>query len=66
VLGFHGAPCPQILLRNPWPCPGSAARTIEAQFRAKAKIAHPDLGGSDSAMAELIAAREEALKAYAA
>lgn len=34
---------------------------IEAAFRAKAKVAHPDHGGSDAAMLELLAAREAAL-----
>jgi len=36
---------------------------VEYAFRAKAKKAHPDAGGSDAAMAELNAARDDALKA---
>jgi hypothetical protein len=36
--------------------------TIEASFRALAKSAHPDMGGSDDAMAELNRARDEALR----
>lgn len=35
---------------------------IEDQFRSRARILHPDAGGSDTAMAELNVAREEALK----
>jgi len=36
---------------------------VEHAFRTRAKKAHPDAGGSDAAMAELNAARAEALKA---
>jgi DnaJ-class molecular chaperone len=46
--------------------PSASVQAIKAQFTVKAKTAHPDVGGSDAAMAELIAAREEALKASAA
>ena len=35
---------------------------IEARFRQLAKTRHPDAGGSDAAMAELIEARREALE----
>ena len=41
---------------------GSSAGEIEAAYRAKAKLAHPDAGGSTEAMAELNAARAAALK----
>jgi hypothetical protein len=34
---------------------------IEARFKELAKTRHPDAGGSDAAMAELIEARKEAL-----
>ena len=34
---------------------------IEAAFRRKARECHPDHGGSDEAMARLIAAREQLL-----
>lgn len=34
---------------------------VDRAFRARAKVCHPDLGGSDSAMAELNAARTAAL-----
>ena len=36
--------------------------SIENAYREKAKRAHPDVGGSDTAMAELNRARDEALK----
>lgn len=35
---------------------------IDAAYRAKARTAHPDTGGSDAAMARLNAARDEALR----
>lgn len=38
---------------------------IEALFRDAAKKAHPDLGGTDAMMAELNAARDEALREIA-
>ena len=36
---------------------------IEAAYRALAKVRHPDMGGSDAAMAELTAARDALLAA---
>lgn len=39
---------------------------VEAMFRVKARVAHPDAGGSDAAMAELNAAHEIALKSVVA
>jgi hypothetical protein len=44
-------------------CPPATAAAIEAQYRVKAKQAHPDAGGSDTAMARLNAARDAGLKA---
>lgn len=38
---------------------------IDAAYRSKAKSAHPDAGGSDAAMAELNAARADAIRAVA-
>ena len=38
--------------------PGASREDIEAMYRARAKLVHPDHGGSDEAMAELNAARE--------
>jgi hypothetical protein len=40
----------------------ATAAEIEAAYRALAKIRHPDAGGSQQAMAELNAARDEAMK----
>lgn len=42
---------------------GAGRDAIDAAFRSKAKTAHPDLGGSAAAMAEINAAREQALGA---
>jgi hypothetical protein len=38
------------------------ARTIDFQFKTYARLEHPDHGGSSQAMAELNAAREQALR----
>ncbi len=54
VLGFGADPLPLF--------PGVAARpAIDAAFREQLKRHHPDAGGSAAAMAEVNAAREEAL-----
>lgn len=42
--------------------PDASRDVIEANFKALAKVRHPDAGGSAEAMAELNAARKEALK----
>lgn len=51
--------------RDPWEVlglrPGASKDEIEVMFKAKAKVAHPDAGGSHDAMTELNAARERAL-----
>jgi hypothetical protein len=60
--GFTALPAPKSCWEILGLSPGATAQAIEAQFRAKAKTTHPDLGGSDAAMAELIAARNDALK----
>lgn len=60
--GFTALPPP----RSCWEIlelePGSNRLAIERAFRAKALKHHPDQGGSDKAMAELNAARDEALR----
>jgi len=60
--GFTALPSPS----SPWAIlgipPGSTADQINAAYRAKARAAHPDAGGSTSAMAELNQARDAALK----
>lgn len=62
--GFLALPAPSA---RDWPevlgVPRTAAPAdIEAAYRAKAKTAHPDTGGTKEAMAALNAAREAALK----
>lgn len=42
--------------------PGASREDIEAAYRMKAKVAHPDMGGSTEQMAALNRARDEALK----
>ncbi|TPN75543.1 J domain-containing protein [Mesorhizobium sp. B1-1-5] len=66
--GFQALPAPGA--RRHWrevlgiaPNVPVTATEIEYFFRLAAKKAHPDTGGSHTAMAELIAARDEALKA---
>lgn len=69
--GFKALPPPPgTPARRPWRevlgiRPGaetSSAEDIERFYRARAKIAHPDAGGSAEAFAELQRAREEALR----
>jgi hypothetical protein len=64
--GFTALPAPKSCWEILGLSPSASVQAIKAQFTVKAKTAHPDVGGSDAAMAELIAAREEALKASAA
>jgi DnaJ-class molecular chaperone len=42
--------------------PGTNPTGVEQAYRAKAVKLHPDRGGSDKAMAELNAARDQALQ----
>lgn len=60
--GFTALPAP----KSPWEVlglkPGSPKETIEAAYRAKAKTAHSDVGGTDAAMSALNVARDSALK----
>lgn len=63
--GLRALPAPTPA--RPWHevlgLPPTASRDeIERAYRAKAKAAHPDAGGSDAAMAEINAARRAALK----
>lgn len=64
--GFVSLPAP----KSPWTIlglrPGSSRDAIETAYRALAKTAHPDAGGSTAAMAELNAARDAALRETAA
>jgi hypothetical protein len=67
--GFAALPPPEAT--RPWfevlqVLPDAPAEVIEAAFRAMAKRLHPDAGGSEKAMAELNAARDQAIKERAA
>jgi hypothetical protein len=60
--GFTALPAPKR-----WPeilgvSPAATAAEIERAFKAKARQAHPDAGGSTARMAELNAARDQALR----
>lgn len=59
--GYQALPAPEQW----WQVLGISERAsraeIEAAFRAKAKVAHPDHGGSHAAMARLNAAREQGI-----
>lgn len=64
--GFEALPAPGQ--RPPWwtvlGVEESASRSdVDAAYRRKARERHPDAGGSDTLMAELNAARDEALRA---
>lgn len=63
--GFTALPPP----RSPWEVLGLAPRSsrdaVSEAYRAKARTAHPDAGGSEAAMAELNAARDAALREIA-
>jgi hypothetical protein len=56
--------------RDPWEVlglrPDASRDEIDAMYRVKARSVHPDAGGSNEAMAELNAAREQALAKVAA
>lgn len=67
--GFAALPAPGA--KRPWrevldltsvPINDIARGTVENAYRARARAAHPDSGGSHDAMAELNRARDEALK----
>lgn len=69
--GFSALPPPGGHVKRPWhqvlDVPTVASlEACEAAFRAKARQAHPDFGGSDQAMAELNAAIAEARQRKAA
>lgn len=63
--GFTALPAPNAN-RPWWEVLGlrsdASAPEVETAFKSKAKMAHPDMGGSSEAMAELNRARQEALQ----
>ena len=60
--GFDALPPPG----SPWAVlrlkPGASAEAINEAYRTRAKLAHPDNGGTDQAMTELNVARDECLR----
>lgn len=65
--GFSALPAPGQHSRRSWrqvlgfDAPSVDRSAIDAHYRRAARAAHPDLGGSSAAMAEVNAARDEAL-----
>lgn len=66
--GFTALPGGQRSWREVMDIPAGfvTKEVVEERFRCLARKLHPDVGGSESAMAELNVAREEALKEIAA
>lgn len=65
LSAFEALPPPM----SPWAIldlpEGADAEAVRRAFRRKASAAHPDHGGSNAAMAELVAARDAALSSFA-
>lgn len=66
--GFEALPSPERI-PDCWEIlgvpPGASRDTINAAYRARAAFRHPDAGGSHELMAELNAARDQALRSAA-
>jgi len=60
--GFEALPAPEQWWQVLEISEQASADQIEAAYRAKARAAHPDTGGSDAAMARLNAARDQGRK----
>ncbi|HRN83247.1 MAG TPA: DnaJ domain-containing protein [Hyphomicrobium sp.] len=60
--GFAALPAPRSPFEILGVSPSASIADIERAFRAAARKAHPDAGGSTAAMAELNAARDAALR----
>lgn len=63
VQAFEALPAPKSCWDILGLRPGASADDVSRAYRDKARRAHPDAGGSSSAMAELNRARDEALSA---
>jgi hypothetical protein len=61
--GFAALPAPKRWWEILGVAPDATTPEVESAHRAKARAAHPDAGGSDAAMAELNAARDQARSA---
>lgn len=61
--GFAALPAPRAWYTVLGVSPTASAEDIERAHRKLARTAHPDAGGSNAAMAELNAARDEGLRA---
>jgi DnaJ-domain-containing protein 1 len=57
---FEALPAPEQWWQVLGVSASASAAEIDAAYRAKARAAHPDTGGSDAAMARLNAARDRA------
>lgn len=66
LSAFTALPAPKSCWEVLGLAPGSSRRAIEDSWRLLAAKHHPDRGGSDARMAEINAARDEALKGAAA
>lgn len=66
LQAFQALPPPKSCWEILGIVPGSDADDIERAYRTRARLAHPDSGGSTSAMSELNAARDAARKALGA
>ena len=61
--GFEALPAPEQWWQVLGVSANATAAEIDAAYRAKARDAHPDSGGSDAAMSRINAARDAARKA---
>jgi hypothetical protein len=60
--GFEALPAPEQWWEVLEVSQSATVEEIDAAYRAKARAAHPDTGGSDAAMARLNAARDQGRK----
>lgn len=66
LQAFQALPAPKSFWEVLGIVPGSDAADIERAYRTRARLTHPDSGGSTAAMSELNAARDAARKALGA